>query len=199
MLRYLQVAAIGALLLIAAVLYTFTHVTRPETPQSFQPVPVSPPYRQKVPHFEWSNGDVHLRSEDLKGSWTLLSFWSYTCAPCLTELPDLDGMNEDWSGPELTVLTVNVDPNSTELAETTKQFLADSEIQLPVYADSDGKLKKIFGVQEIPHHFLISPSGDVIWQSKGAFNWTSPETERSLLTMMAREKPPEPPESPEEP
>jgi thiol-disulfide isomerase/thioredoxin len=186
--RYMQVAAIGAILLIAAIIYTFTHISSQAPADAMPTIQPSPPYRQKVPQFEWSNGNAHLNSLDLEGGWSLLSFWSTTCAPCLEELPDLDQFNDNWSGPELAIHTVNIDPQDSESVESTKQFLINNDIQLPVIYDTEGKLKKIFAVTDIPRHFLINPKGVVVWQARGAFNWTAPESEKTLLSIMERDK-----------
>jgi thiol-disulfide isomerase/thioredoxin len=182
------VAAILALILIAFVIYTFTHLSAPTSVRSFPDVTIDSTYRQTVPHFEWSNGTNHLKNSDLEGGWTLLSFWSATCPPCLTEMPDLDQFNEDWSGPELAILTVNIDGPTPEAQQAVKDFLAENEIQLPVYYDPEEILKKKFDVTEIPHHFLIDPKGVIRWHSKGAFNWTSAGTEKALMTVMESEK-----------
>lgn len=187
-LRYMQIAALGAILLIAAIIYTFSHIPIPSPPTVLPKIVVTPPYRQKMPQFEWSNGASRLKSSDFLGGWTLLSFWSYTCAPCLEEMPDLDQFTENWSGPEMSLVTINEDAANPEMSEAIQQFLADNEIQLPVDYDPDGRLKTIFGVTEIPHHFLISPSGDIVWQARGAFDWQSPESAKSLLTFMERER-----------
>jgi thiol-disulfide isomerase/thioredoxin len=186
-LHYMQMAALGALVLIGVVIYTFVHVPigADVASDTFPTIGVSAPYRQKLPHFEWHNGDAHLKSADLQGTWTLLSFWSLTCTPCLKEMPDLDQFNEDWSGPELTVTTVNED--TLEMSETIRQFLSENEIQLPVFYDVSGELKNAFDVHEFPRHFLISPKGEIVWTEKGAFNWTAPESQKSLLAIMERE------------
>lgn len=188
-LRYMQIAAIGALILIGIVVYTFIHVPvgTGVITDTFPTISVPPPYRQKVPHFEWQNGEARLKSADLQGSWTLVSFWSMACPPCLKEMPDLDQFNEDWSGPELSIKTVNED--AADMSESIRQFLADNDIQLPVLYDVKGELKTAFDVHEIPRHFLISPKGDIVWTEKGALNWTSPESEKSLLSIMERESP----------
>jgi thiol-disulfide isomerase/thioredoxin len=198
-LRYMQVAAVGALVLIGAVIYTFAHLPVGTTvpADTFPTITVTAPYRQKVPHFEWRSGDAHLKSSDLQGSWTLLSFWSMTCAPCLKEMPDLDQFNEDWSGPELSIVTVNED--TAEMSDTIRQFVSENEIQLPVYYDVKGEIKEAFAVHEFPRHFLISPKGEIVWTEKGAFNWTDPESQKSLLAIMEREgTPPDEAEGPED-
>lgn len=186
-LRHMQIAAIVALIVIGVVIYTFAHLPVGTTIASnaFPTISVSPPYRQKVPHFEWQNGDTHLKSSDLQGTWTLLSFWSISCAPCLKEMPDLDQFNEDWSGPELSIMTVNED--SADMSEALRQFISENDIQLPVFYDIDGTIKTAFDVHEFPRHFLISPKGDIVWTEKGAFNWTAPESQKSLMAIMERE------------
>ncbi len=198
-LRYMQVAAVFALIVIGSVIYTFSHlpIGTSIAVDRFPTITVTPPYRQKVPHFEWHAKGASLKSSDLQGRWTILSFWSMTCEPCLKEMPDLDQFNEDWSGPELSIVTVNED--RVDLSETIRQFLAETEIQLAVYYDTEGQIKNAFDVHEFPRHFLISPKGEIVWTEKGAFNWTAPESQKSLLAIMEREGlPPDEAEGPED-
>lgn len=190
-LRYLQVAAIGALILIGSVIYTFVSVSS-TSGRSFPDVTIPETLRQPLPQFEWSNGKNQLKSSDLQGSWTLLSFWAYSCAPCVLELPDLDRLNANWTGPEFSILTINIDDNNPETMQTVKEFIASNDLQLPVYYDTDGILKKAFGVQEIPRHFLVDPNGMIVWQAMGAFKWTSPETQKNLIAIMGRDQAPIP-------
>lgn len=188
--RYMQLAAFLAIVVVGAVLYTFSHVPdpAPATETSLPVFAVSDTYRQKLPQFEWSNGASKLATTDLTGGWTLLTFWSLSCAPCTEEMPDLDELNDDWSGPALKILTINVDSDNAESIESVQQFLADNDIQLPVVYDPKGDLEKIFEVHEIPHHFLVNPKGEILWQAKGAFRWTAAESQKALLTLMEKER-----------
>lgn len=186
-LRTMQVAAIFALLVIGAIIYTFTHVTSPlEAGTALPVIKTTEAYRQKVPHFEWHSGKASLKTQDFLGGWTLLTFWSITCRPCLQEIPALDHFTKGWSGPALSVLSVNLDPSSPDVA----QFLTDNQIEFSVLYDTKEELKTIFGVNEIPRHFLISPKGEIVWQAMGAYNWSAPESTHSLLAIMERENEP---------
>lgn len=188
-LRYMQWAALAGIVVIAAVLYTFSRNSdAPVVNEEVPVVTISDTYRLKLPQFEWVNRASKLSTADLTGGWTLLTFWSLTCAPCLEEMPELDELSDDWSGPPMKIITINVDPDSPESIDSVQQFLADNEIQLPVLYDPRGELEKPFDVHEIPRHFFINPAGEIVWQAKGAFRWTAPESEKALLTLMEREK-----------
>lgn len=182
-LTLLQVAAVGTILLIALIVYNFRHLNGP-TSASFPNVPASAPYRHPLPQIEADGDGTHLSLDDLRGQWTLLSFWAHSCVPCLTEMPLLNQLNEEWSGPEMNVVTINLDSNTQESMENVQSFLTNYDIQLPVFYDPNGALKQKFSVQEIPRHFLISPELQIVWDAVGAFTWTSKESQAALLSII---------------
>lgn len=99
-------------------------------------------------------------------------------------MPALNQLALNWQGPEFQIITVNLDREQAEDFETAKKFLTDNEIVLPTALDDGEKLKRAFGVVEIPRHFLVNPKGEIIWSAMGAFAWNSPAARDQLLKLM---------------
>ena len=130
-----------------------------------------------------------LSPERLEGKWTLLTFWSYGCAPCMVEMPGLNAFVLNWQGPELDVLTVNTDEEHTENLEQARLFLQEQSITLPTLFDVRGVVRKAFDVTEYPRHILIDPRGGIRWAASGAFAWNEAHTKDQMLKLMERDSP----------
>lgn len=183
--RLMAGVAVAAIVLIGVVIYSLSQIsgTAMDTPQL--PVPtITATLRQDLPHFEYSNEGKSLKAQNFEGKWTLLTFWADWCAPCLDEMPALNQLAQQWQGPEFEVLTINVDDPHSENFEAAKKFLSDQGIVLPTLFDRDGDLKKAFGVTDLPRHFLINPQQKIVWQERGAFQWTNPKVRDQLMKVI---------------
>ena len=139
----------------------------------------------KLPDFNFRDESGKVLSPDrFEGRWTLLTFWSYGCTPCMLELPGMNQFVLNWQGPEFDVLTVNTDEEQTENLEQAHQFLLDQEITLPTVFDSKGVIRKAFDVTEYPRHYVINPEGRILWAASGAFNWNDPSARDQILRLM---------------
>lgn len=177
--KWLAVAALG---LIGIAIYTIPNM--PSSPwSSLKKVVLKESHRKPVPQFEWSGGGKSLKTADLRGKWYLVSFWAYWCLPCLEELPELNDLDQTWNGPEMRVLTINTDDPKGDNFEYAKTFIADNNLIVPVYFDTEARLKSAFGVQEMPKHFLINPNGEIIWEAVGAIKWSSNKVRDSILKL----------------
>lgn len=95
-----------------------------------------------------------LSSAALRGKKVILNFWAPWCAPCVIEMPALQEYQR--KHPEVVVLAV-VGPGSTdeEIARTIRTRKLDS---LRI-AKTTQQLLDAFGVQGIPHTFVIDEAG----------------------------------------
>lgn len=67
---------------------------------------------EQAPNFTFrrvSDG-TEMELEELRGNVVLINFWATWCAPCLTELPDLNMLAEEYRDEGLVVLTVSDEP-----------------------------------------------------------------------------------------
>jgi thiol-disulfide isomerase/thioredoxin len=87
----------------------------------------------------------------------LLDFWATWCGPCVQAMPEVDGVAKKFAGRGLVFYAVNV----AEDAETIKEFLKTSELDVPVAMDADGKITESYGAELIPQTVLIGKDGKV--------------------------------------
>lgn len=188
--------AVAIFALLSLALYSLSQISRSPWSRDLSSPTIQASYRHPLPQFEFTENGKRYDDKSLLGRWTLLSFWSHTCAPCLAEMPDLNQLAQTWGGPELGVITVNTDQG--EDLEQAKLFLSEQQIALETVFDKQGILSKAFAVETIPRHYLINPEGQVVWSEGGAFRWTENRTRDQLLKLMelAQEKSQDPQESP---
>jgi peroxiredoxin len=87
----------------------------------------------------------------------MLDFWATWCGPCVQAMPQVDGVADKFADRGLVFYAVNV----AEDAETIKEFLKTSELDVPVAMDADGKITESYGVEGIPQTVLIGKDGRV--------------------------------------
>ncbi len=51
--------------------------------------------------------EVSLSLDQLRGQWVVINYWAQWCKPCITEIPELNALDQQYS--QVTVLGVNYD------------------------------------------------------------------------------------------
>lgn len=128
-------------------------------------VGAAPKVGEVLPEFSRKNAqgkEVSLSS--LKGKVVLLDFWATYCKPCKAELPILDKWQSAYQKQGLSVLSINVDPETEDALE----FLRKSPVKFEVLFDPDDTLRETFGNPEMPALFLIDRQGKLRVLHKGA-------------------------------
>ncbi len=113
-------------------------------------------------------------SDDWRDSWLVINYWAEWCAPCRTEIPELNELHKN--GPaSVRVLGVNFDGlRGQELLDA----IARMQIEFPVVVDD---LKGLWGYAQpsvLPMTVLVRPDGKLHAQLEG------PQTEESLMAAM---------------
>ncbi len=87
-----------------------------------------------------------INPAELKGQVLLVNFWGVWCPPCREELPHLAELARGFSGQDFRLIAVSCGGRATEdlaeLTETTADYLKRTELDIPAYADADGKLRE---------------------------------------------------------
>jgi len=119
-----------------------------------------------APDFQLHNLKKELVSlGDFRGKPVLLNFWATWCHPCVSEMPFLQEVNEEWSAKELQVLAVNMSGTSSQVAE----FLQSHDLSLPVLLDTKKDIASSYNIQYIPTTFFIDKDGIIQVVKVGAF------------------------------
>ncbi len=185
----MALVAIAIILLLSLAIYSLSKLETKPWASPLRELKIQDTLRKKLPQFEYTDGNKVLTPQNFKQKWTLLSFWSYSCPPCLEEMPSLNQLSLSWSGPEMEVVTVNVDEEKSENFELAKAFLQDQEIVLPTLFDKQRVLTKAFAVDVFPRHFLVNPEGEIVWEGQGSYKWDSQKSRDQLLRLIERQTP----------
>ena len=96
---------------------------------------------------------------DMRGKVVLVDFWGTKCGPCKAELPRVKEAWKKFHGQGLEIIGINCDTDQKEL----ETYLKDQNIPWPQYYDghqqTDNKFTAAFGVDGIPHMFLVDKKG----------------------------------------
>ena len=107
-----------------------------------------------------------------QGKWVLVNLWATWCAPCLTEMPELEALSK--SRDDLIILGIAVDePNPRRVA----LFVEKLQVTYPIIA-GDTELTKQFKARGYPTSILYDRSGKQVFVKEGAI--TRKEIEAAL-------------------
>lgn len=100
-----------------------------------------------------------LRLGDLRGRYTLVSFFFAECAPCIAEVPVLNAFAKANGDMAFVAITY-------EDVDTTRNFVHDRGLSWDVVHDGQGLIDTL-GVNTYPTLMLIDPSGHVAGAAVG--------------------------------
>ncbi len=95
----------------------------------------------------------------MQGKVVLVDFWGTRCRPCVAELPRVKAALEKFHAQGFEVIGISCDTDKEELERYVKQH----DISWPQYFDGkqqgDNKFTVEFGIDGIPHMFLVDRKG----------------------------------------
>ena len=100
---------------------------------------------------------------DLKGQIVLVNFWASWCGPCRKEMPILEQLNKQYRAKGVTLVGVNVEPNSA----TAIDWLKATPVSFPILFDVDSKVSKLYQVEGMPNTVILDRSGKVRYIHRG--------------------------------
>lgn len=190
--QVMMVFAVVIAALIGLAIFSLSKLSSTPWNSSLKDPEIQDTLKQAVPQFQHADLGRALMPNGAEGKWSLLTFWSVTCPPCIEELPALNALATTWQGPPFQILTVNIDGDNAENLENAKLLLQEGQITLPTFFDKGQHLKSAFQVSEYPKHFLISPAQQIVWHATGAFKWNDSKARDQLLRLMERQAPSQP-------
>lgn len=109
--------------------------------------------------------DRQISLQSLKGKPVLMVFWATSCGLCLSEIDDLIALHNQYQAKGYTTLAVAL---AFDSLSTVQNLTLNKPLPYNVIFDKQGSYAQAFGgVQMTPTHFLIAPSGEIVWQNVG--------------------------------
>lgn len=110
--------------------------------------------------------------ESLRDDVVLLNVWATWCAPCRTEIPELQTLQERYGERGLHVVGVSLDaPGSNE---RVREFLQEFGVGYTILRDPHEAIGGLLGVVGMPTTVLIDRAGIIRWRHLGAVTADDP-------------------------
>jgi len=126
------------------------------------PPTVGPEVGQLAPDFTLENlegSEVSL--SDYRGYVVLLDFWRSTCTSCRVTMPHLETLRASYAAEGLVVIAVNLDVTEAEAIDFLTENGFDAFIALHGSLTEAEAVRATYGVEGIPHTFVIDRQGIV--------------------------------------
>lgn len=162
-----------AFLFITALVFSFPAWAAPE---GFE---VSPPQALPEISFQDENGGA-VSLGDFKGKTVVLNLWATWCAPCVTEMPDLNTLQKRLKDKGVEIVTVSMDRSIEKAQAFYKKTGIDA---LPLYWDSTRSLGFDLGFNGLPATIIVNTNGQEIARVSGPLAWLDQEIEAFLLAV----------------
>lgn len=98
-----------------------------------------------------------VRLSDLRGRPVLINFWATWCAPCRTEMPELDAVARERGPERLRVLLVDFQEDPQEV----QRYVDTLGLSLVPLLDRDGAVARAYRVGGLPTSFFVDSAGGV--------------------------------------
>ena len=102
-----------------------------------------------------------IKLDDLRGHVVLIDFWATWCGPCVSAMPHLIELHHKFSDQGLVIVA-----HTDESSEDIEGFIKKHGLPFAVSVGSD--IGNSFGVNGIPHAFLLDHKGMVLWDGHSA-------------------------------
>lgn len=105
----------------------------------------------------WMNGTDQLSLSDLLGKVVLIDFWGSWCGPCVSQLPEIRRLRDEYADRDLVVLGIH----STQGAADGEQYAERNHLDWPIAIDDSKQTATAYRVPGWPSLYLIDKKGTV--------------------------------------
>ena len=105
------------------------------------------------------NKNISLSS--LKGKIVFLNFWATWCPPCITEMPSIQRLYNNYKNKDFEILAVT-QGNSRETRSEIDNFIKKNGYTFPVLLDNTGNTNTIYDINGIPTTYIIDKNGEIL-------------------------------------
>ncbi len=119
---------------------------------------------EKAPDFTLkSMAGKNLNLVEQRGNIILINFWASWCAPCRTEMPELQALQEKYQDLGFSVWAINVEQEN----QAGRKFLADLTLTFPIFFDAKNTLSATYQVAAMPTSIIVDRNGIVRFIFRG--------------------------------
>lgn len=122
---------------------------------------------KKIPShkFETLEGKQSELKSLLSEQITIITFWATWCKPCAEEMSEFQKLMDSYREKGLKVIAISTD-NERSIAKV-KPFMKSKQFDFTVLLDTNGEAMRKFGVQSVPHTFVVSGDGTILYNHSG--------------------------------
>ncbi len=120
---------------------------------------------------------------DFRGKFVLLNFWATTCAPCVSEMADLEKLYQHFKEDRFVVLGVSLDDEGWG---PVNEFLKKVPLSFPILWDEKFSVADLYGTYRIPETYLIDPEGRIVEKILGAQDWANADQIQKIEKILSR-------------
>lgn len=149
---------------------------------SFSPSEKSEKDRETLEDYNWSlqqldAGEINFSQS--KDKVSIINFWATWCPPCVAEMPSFQKLYDSY-GDKVDFYFV-----TSEKTDKIEKFMGKNEYTFPIFLQTYEAPQKLQS-NVLPTTYLISKSGEIVINEKGAADWNSSKM-RALLDKLLAE------------
>ncbi len=139
-----------------------------------------------VPPFQYiDEKGEQLTLDTERNRLTIVHFWATWCVPCLTELPELDGISGTYTAKGVQIVAISLDATPPKV----RQFYTEKQIKnLAANLDVRNTGFSAVGARGLPTTVFINRNGEAIARASGPLDWKSSEV-TGFIDALLSEKP----------
>lgn len=121
-----------------------------------------------------------MRSDDLKDQIIVLDFWATWCENCISEIPEFNKLEKEYSSRGVTVIGLAVQSGwASDIQKSVKQY----NMRYTVLVGNDDTVSD-FGVISFPNTYVIGPGWKLYKKYTGVSDTKAADIRRDIETLL---------------
>ncbi len=148
---------------------------------AFRPLAVG----DEAPHFAGVtlDGDS-LSLADFKGGPILVNIWATWCAPCRSEMPEIEELYQEYQAQGFRVVGVSIDNRGA--ADQIAEFAEEIGVSFTILHDPEQSITRNYQTIGVPESFLIDGDGVLMARWTGRFAPLDPDVKALVEEALAK-------------
>lgn len=116
----------------------------------------APVVGRPAPDFTLADLDGNtIRLRDFRGKTVFLNFWATWCAPCRSEMPEMEEFYQEYKDDDVVVIGIDIREAKSDVIE----FVQENGYNWTIVIDGTGEVTEDYMVSAIPTSFFIDGKG----------------------------------------